>query len=70
MALTEIEQLLIDFLRTSKASKGIQAITFIALKDEDQMLQMCRFLSDNPEAKDKEILSVAKMIGGPNCGIF
>ena len=70
MQITEIEQLLIDFLRTSKAKEGTRRIVFIALKEEEQMLEMCTFLSKNPEANDKEIMATAKRIGGPNCGIL
>lgn len=67
---TQIEQLLIGYLMTSKASEGTRVIVFLAMKTENQMIDMCQFLSDNPEANDKEIMTAAKRIGGPSCGIF
>ncbi len=64
MEITKIEQLLIDFLASSKASKTTQAIAFIILKEEAQELEMCRFLSKNETATDEEIMAAAKRIAG------
>ena len=64
MELTKIEQLLIDFLTTSKANKATQAIVFISLKEEKQKLEMCRFLSEHETATDPEIMAAAKRIAG------
>lgn len=66
MAVTEVEQLLIDYLATSKAEEVDQHLSFIAMDTEDQMLKMCRFLSDNPEASSKEILTKARKISKEN----
>ena len=64
MALTKIGQLLIDYLSISKASGGTQAIAFILMDTEDQMLEMCHFLSANENATDEEILETAHRISG------
>lgn len=70
MELSQVEQVLLGYLKTSKAKKGTQLIVFLALKEENQMIEMCEFLDENEQATDEEILSVAKRIGGPDCGIF
>ena len=62
MAVTEIEQLLVDYLSLSRASEGGQALAFIALDTEDQMLKMCRFLSDNEMATEEQIIAQARKI--------
>ena len=62
--LTEIEQLLIGFLATSKAPEDIQAMAFILPVGDEQRLEMCRFLSKNPEATRDEILQMAHNISG------
>ena len=62
MAVTEIEQLLVDYLSLSKASKGGQALAFIAMDTEDQMLKMCRFLSDNEMVTEEQIIAQARKI--------
>lgn len=64
-SLTELEELLIDFLLTSNATKGTGAKVSLALQEENQQLEMCQFLSDNPEASDDEILQMALRIAGP-----
>ena len=63
--LTEIEQLLVDFLMTSTAQEGTGAIVFLLLqKAEDKQLEMCHFLRDHPEATEDEILEMAQQIAG------
>ena len=57
-----IEQLLIGFLSTSKAPKGTQAIAFLLLDKEDQQLEMCCYLSENPDATEQEIMEMAYKI--------
>ena len=64
MQLTEIEQLLIDYLLTSNATKGTGAMVSLMLQEENQQLEMCRFLSKNPEATEDEILKMAQQIAG------
>ena len=59
---SQIEQLLIGYLRLSKASKGISAIVFILLKTDDLKLAMCDFLSKNEEATEQEILDQARRL--------
>lgn len=61
--LTEIEQLLVDFLMTSTAKEGTGAIIFLLLqKAENKQLEMCHFLRDYPEATEDEILEMAQQI--------
>ena len=64
MQLTEIEQLLIDYLLTSNATKGTGAMVSLMLQEEKQQLEMCRFLSKNPEATEQEIMEMAQKIAG------
>ena len=62
METTLIEKTLIGFLKTSKASKGKSALVFLMLDSDKQMLKMCRYLSENPEATEQEILASAEKI--------
>ena len=69
MALTEVEQLLIGFLETSKAGEPEKTLAFLAFaiveeaqECEDKMLKMCHYLSDNPEATGRAILKEARRI--------
>ena len=62
--LTEVEQLLIGFLKTSNAKKGTRGLSALILQEEDQQLEMCRFLSKNPDATDEEIMQAAENISG------
>ena len=43
--LNEIEQLLIDYLLTSKVTQGNGMLISLILKEESQQLAMCQFLS-------------------------
>ena len=56
------EQLLIGFLTTSKAQRGTQAMAFLLLGSEEQQMEMCSYLSENPAATDKEIMEMAQRI--------
>ena len=62
MALTQVEELLIDYLRTSKAEKSTGVIVMLQLKERSKQLEMCQFLSDNPEATDEEIAAASNRI--------
>ncbi len=64
MAISEIEQLLEEFLKTSKAIKSEQFLAYLAMDTEEQMLERCHFLNDNPQATGQEILREARRIGG------
>lgn len=64
MELTQIEQLLMGFLSTSKAPKGTQVIAFLLLDKEEQQLEMCSYLSENPDATEPEIMEMAHIIAG------
>ena len=64
MATTEIEHLLIEYLYTSKATASTQAIAYILVKNEEQQLKMCKYLSENTDATDEEILAAAHRISG------
>ncbi len=60
MVLRQEEQLLIDFLNTSKISEGMQAAIYMTVQGHE--LEMCRFLSDNPEVTGEEALNKAREI--------
>ena len=60
--ITEIERLLIEYLKILRASEATKAITFITLSTDDQMIEMCDYLSKNEEATDKEISAMAQRI--------
>ena len=62
--LTDIEQLLIDFLLTSSAQASTGVKVCLILREEAQQLEMCQFLSDNPDASDEEILKMGQKISG------
>ena len=62
MALTEISQLLIDFLQTSKASEFEQFMAYRTVTTEEQQLALCRFLSANESATGETILEQAQKI--------
>ena len=62
MALTQVEELLIDYLRTSKAETSTAVIVMLQLKERSKQLKMCHFLSDNPEATDEEIAAASNRI--------
>ena len=60
-----IEELMIGFLETSNAQKGTVVLTMLLLQDtEKEQLDMCTYLSENPEATDDEILRMAYKIAG------
>ena len=60
--LNEVEELLVDYLTLSKATKGTGLMVSLTLKERSQQLKMCRYLSENPEATDEEIIAMAKQI--------
>ena len=60
--LNEIEELLIDYLLTSKVTKGKAVMVALALKKRSQQLEMCKYLSENPEATEDDIMSMAQKI--------
>ena len=62
--LTQAEELLIDYLLLSKATQGTGVMISIMLKEHHQQLKMCRYLSDNPEATEEEIVAMAEKIAG------
>ena len=59
MAISRIEQLLIGFLETSKANEPEKTLAFLAMDTEAQMLRLCHFLSENPDASSKEVYETA-----------
>ena len=64
--MTDLEALLTDYLTISKAECSTGLIVFLLLKTEQQRLEMCRFLKDNPEASEREIIVAAdKILQGP-----
>ena len=57
-----IEELLIGYLKISNAPRGTQALAFFLLEGEDQQLEMCSYLSENPTATGEEIMEMAQKI--------
>lgn len=62
--LTELEKILIGYLKISNARAGVQATMFLLLREEPQQMEMCEFLSKNEEATEQEILEQARRIAG------
>ena len=62
--LTELEKVLIGYLKISKARAGVQATAFLLLREESQQMEMCEFLSKNETAKEQQILDMARKIAG------
>ena len=65
-----IEELMMGFLRTSNAQKGTIVLTMLLLQgNEQEQLEMCQYLSENPEVDDYEIMKMAYKIAGAECPI-
>ena len=62
--LTELEEILIGYLKTSHAKAGVQAVAFLLLREEPQQIEMCEFLSKNEDATEQEVLEQARRIAG------
>ena len=62
--LTELEEILIWYLKTSNAKAGVQAVAFLLLREEPQQIEMCEFLSKNEDATEQEVLEQARRIAG------
>ncbi len=62
--LTELEEILIGYLKTSNAKAGVQAVAFLLLREEPQQIEMCEFLSKNEDATEQEVLEQARRIAG------
>ncbi len=61
-----LEELLIGFLVTSKVEKVPGLIIGLTLRTPKQQLEMCQYLSDNPEATEAEIIAAAERVArGP-----
>ena len=66
MALTEIERLLIGYLQTYQIAEHVRVIVFLTLKTEDQKLEMCWFLKENPDTTEDQIMAEAEKISKNN----
>lgn len=62
--LTELEEILIGYLKTSNAKAGVQAVAFLLLREEPPQIEMCEFLSKNEDATEQEVLEQARRIAG------
>ena len=62
--LTELEKVLIGYLKISKARAGVQATAFLLLREESQQMEMWEFLSKNETATEQQILDMARKIAG------
>ena len=62
--LTELEKVLIGYLKISKARAGVQATAFLLLREESQQMEMCECLSKNETATEQQILDMARKIAG------
>ena len=63
---TELELGLIGLLRSSKAGKAAQMMVFIWLKTDEQMLEMCKYLLENEDATEGQILRKCRQLLGEN----
>lgn len=61
---TELEASLIELLDSSKAGEVAQMMSFLWLKTDEQMLEMCRFLLHTPEATEGQIMWKCRQILG------
>jgi hypothetical protein len=59
---TELEASLIELLDSSKAGEAAQMMSFLWLKTDEHMLEMCKYLLHNPEATEGQILSKCRQI--------
>ena len=62
MALTEIEQALIDGMEAFKVRRGISAHIFLLLNGEEQYLEMIHYMQDHLDATGEELLKQAQKI--------
>ena len=60
--MTEIQKLLSGYLQNTSLSDGDRALVYMTLQNDDQMLEMCRFLSKHIDAKAEEIMAKASAI--------
>jgi hypothetical protein len=61
-----IEKLLVNYIKLSNISKGNGALVYVMLPTQEQKLNMCRYLDENPEATESEILGMAERIARYN----
>ena len=63
MAVSEVDQLLSDFLDLSNAGEATKAIAFITVGDfEQKQIALCKFLATNENATEEQILDEARRI--------
>ena len=58
----EIQQLLIDYLRNTTLKAGARATVFMILQTDEQMLEMCRYLSKHLSITAEEAIAKARQI--------
>lgn len=62
MLLSQIEQILIGYLKTYQMQESSRAMIFLMLENDAQMEEMCWFLEEHPKATEQEILAKAQQI--------
>lgn len=59
--LTQLEEILVGYLKTYDMKRGDQAIVFLLLRrKEEQMLEMCWYMEEHPEATADELMQKAE----------
>ncbi len=64
MAVTEVQQLLIDAMKACGVSNGKGAAIFMTLQTEENMLEMCGYILNHMDATENELLDKAREIAG------
>ncbi len=59
MALTEVENILIGYLKLSPLGRREITIIMLQLTDPGAQYAMCKYLHDNPDATGPQIVAVA-----------
>ena len=62
MALTEAQKILKAGLTLTPLTKGNQAIIFLMMETEEQIIKMARFIVENKQATEKELMAEAQRI--------
>ena len=64
MAVTEVQQLLIDTMKACGVSNGKGAAIFMTLQTEENMMEMCGYILNHMDATESELLDKAREIAG------
>lgn len=62
MALTEVQQILKDALYLCPLTERTRVIVFLMMETEEQALKMARFIVDNEQVTEEEVIAEARKI--------